>query len=194
MTINNIITKSKQFASDNQVLVANTIMTLILAVAFISVSKVMAKENDFQTRLIIANNQAYPLAINQPKTEIVSGISYEDINSFNQNPEPEKMKAFIKTVSSDYGVDWKLVYAIGYHESGNFGSSLARSNNNYFGRKAVSGGYASYSTPEDGVRNQCEYIRDKYYARGLTTPQAINPIYAEDSSWQNAVQSLMNTL
>jgi len=153
-----------------------------------------AKNKIFDTRIALDKNQPFPLTIHDKKTVITSGIAKADMDRLNQNPNPEIIKSFIQSTATDYGVDWKLVYAIGYHESGNYNSSLARSNNNYFGRKAGAGGYASWSTPEEGIRNQCEYIRDHYYSQGLTTPAAINPIYAEDGSWCIAVQSVMNTL
>lgn len=148
----------------------------------------------YASQITFNKHSAYPLSIVQPKTEVITGISYNDINQLNQNPNPESIKKFMCAVAPSFGVDWKLVYAIGYHESGNFTSSLARSHNNYFGRKAAGGGYASWSTPQDAILNQFAYIKNMYYSRGLTTPAAINPIYAEDSSWRYAVQSVMNTL
>jgi hypothetical protein len=152
------------------------------------------KNKVFQSRIILTNNPVNMLTVAKAKTEVITGISKNDMDSLNQNPTPELIKQYMCTIAPEYGVDWKLVYAIGYHESGNYNSSLAQRNNNYFGRKATSGTYASWSTPEEGIRNQFDYIKDHYYNRGLITPAAINPIYAEDSSWSYAVSSVMNTL
>lgn len=165
-----------------------------LFIASIAIAAATYANSKFDSRITLNKNSAYPLAINNPKTEIVIGISKDSIDQLNQNPNPELIKQYICTIAPEYGVDWKLVYAIGYHESGNYNSALARNNNNYFGRKASSAGYASWSTPEEGIRNQFEYIKEHYYNRGLTTPEAINPIYAEDGSWCVAINSVINSL
>ena len=153
-----------------------------------------AQTAEYDTKVTLDAAQAVPVEIGTKKTEISLGIAQEDIRQLNTNPTPEMIQNFMKTIASEYGVDWKLVYAIGYHESANYNSSLAQRNNNYFGRKASSGGYASWSTPEDGIRNQFTYLKTRYFDRGLTTPATINPVYAEDSSWQFKVESVMSHL
>jgi flagellum-specific peptidoglycan hydrolase FlgJ len=155
-----------------------------------------AKAEQLKNPIVITFNKGSidPLQTAPKKTEIIIGISNDQMDEFNQNPTPDKIKQFMQTIASEYGVDWKLVYAIGYHESGNYGSSLAQRNNNYFGRKANSSGYASWATPEDGIRNQFVYLKTRYFDRGMDTPAKINPVYAEDSSWQVAVTSVMNSL
>lgn len=171
------------------------ISTFILAALFLtSTSVVSAKNQQLNTNITFSKGDINPLAIGPRKTEIVVGISEEDMNLFNQNPNPEMIKKFMCSIAPEYGVDWKLVYAIGYHESGNYNSSLAQRNNNYFGRKANSSGYASWATPEEGIRNQFVYLKTRYFDRGMDTPEKINPVYAEDNSWHSAVESVMNTL
>lgn len=169
-------------------------LTTVVASMVILIPVNTQKNSVYPSRITLNTNSANPLTVANAKTEIEIGISNNDISELNQNPNPTDIKSFMCAIAPEYGVDWKLVYAIGYHESGNYSSSLAKRNNNYFGRKASSGGYASWSTPEDAIRNQFAYIKNMYYSRGLTTPAAINPIYAEDSSWRVAVQSVMNTL
>lgn len=171
-----------------------TLTFVLAAVILTSTSVVSAKTKQFDSLITFDKGNINPLTIGEKKTEIVVGISREDMNQFNQNPDPDSIKKFMSEIASDYGVDWKLVYAIGYHESGNYNSALARSNNNYFGRKAAGGGYASWSTPEEGIRNQFEYIKSRYFDRGMTTPATINPVYAEDSGWHYKVESVMATL
>lgn len=170
-------------------------LALILLTIFVgSTSIVHAQNQKIETNIVLNKDGGQLLTINPKKTEIVVGISNADMADFNQNPTPEKIKQFMMTVAPEYGVNWKMVYAIGYHESGNYNSSLAQRNHNYFGRKATSNGYASWSTPEEGIRNQFEYIRDHYLSRGLDTPAKINPVYAEDSSWHFKVEAVMNSL
>ena len=170
-------------------------LALILATVFVASTTVAHAQNEKTISNIVLNKTgSQPLTIQPKKTEIVLGISNADMAEFNQNPTPENIKRFMATIAPEYGVDWKLVYAIGYHESGNYGSSLAQRNNNYFGRKATSGGYASWATPEEGIRNQFEYLKTRYFERGMDTPAKINPVYAEDSSWHYKVEAVMASL
>lgn len=143
----------------------------------------------YDTRIQFSKN-AQILSIPDKSTEVYSAGSREDLN----NLEPEAIKGLMKYLGEQYGVDWRLVYAIGYHESGNFNSSLAHRQYNFFGRKAGSGGYASWSTPEEAIRNQFEYLKTRYFAQGLDTPAEINHVYAEDGSWHYAIETVMNTL
>lgn len=170
-------------------------LTFVLAAFMITFTGIaQAKEQKFESQLSFNKTNTNPLTIESKKTEIVIGVSQEDMDQFNQNPDPEKIKKFMHAIAPEYGVDWKLVYAIGYHESGNYNSSLAQRNNNYFGRKANSSGYASWATPEEGIRNQFVYLKTRYFDRGMTTPATINPVYAEDGSWRYAVESVIATL
>lgn len=152
--------------------------------------KAMARTT-YETRIQAdLNNPQNILTLPEKKVEIYSVGSREDLN----NLDPEAIKGMMKFYSEKYGIDWKLVYAIGYHESGNFTSSLARNQNNFFGRKAGSGGYASWNSPEEGIENEFVYLKTRYFDNGLNTPASINRVYAEDMSWHNAVESVMNQL
>ncbi|MFA6493327.1 MAG: glucosaminidase domain-containing protein [Patescibacteria group bacterium] len=147
-------------------------------------------KTQYETRIKLDTNNAQLLTLPEKKVEVYSAGSREDLN----NLDPEAIKGLMQAIAPEYGVDWKMVYAIGYHESGNYGSSLARNQNNFFGRKASSGGYASWSTPEEGIRNEFVYLKTRYLDKGLTTPAAINVVYAEDMSWHFAVESVMASL
>ena len=130
------------------------------------------------------------LTLDEKKVEVFSSGSRQDLN----NLDPEAIKGMMQAIAPEYGIDWKLVYAIGYHESGNYTSALARNQNNFFGRKARSGGYASWATPEEGIRDEFRYLKERYFDRGLTTPSSINRVYAEDGSWHYKVESVMASL
>ncbi|KKQ90868.1 MAG: hypothetical protein UT15_C0003G0043 [Berkelbacteria bacterium GW2011_GWA1_39_10] len=162
--------------------------------AIVPVNMLSSKAANYQTDVKLNTNQPLLLELPEKKVEIKTGMSKIDLEKRNLSYDPETMKAMIQEIAPEYGVDWRLVYAIGYHESGNFNSSLARRNNNFFGRKAVSGGYASWSTPEDGIRNQFEYLKSRYFNRGMDTPVKINPVYAEDMSWHYKIEAVMNSL
>lgn len=143
----------------------------------------------YETRIRFQQT-AQPLTLKEKKVEVFSAGSREDLN----NLEPEAIKGMMQAIAPEYGIDWRLVYAIGYHESGNYTSSLARRQYNFFGRKANASGYAAWGSPEEAIRNQFEYLKTRYFDRGLTTPASINRVYAEDMSWHYKVESVMNAL
>lgn len=167
---------------------------VLVSIIFSTITVAKAESQKYDTNIVLKSGDLNLLSINDKKTEIVAGISNEDMNALNQNPTPEMIQRFMRSIAPEYNIDWKMVYAIGYHESGNYGSSLARSNNNYFGRKANSSSYASWSTPEEGIRNQFEYLKTRYIDKGMTNPAEINPVYAEDSGWHYKVESVMASL
>jgi len=106
----------------------------------------------------------------------------------------EKTNDRMAIIQDIAGENWKLVYAIGYHESGNFTSGLCVRQNNCWGRKSASGGWESWPTFEDGVRDQVSYLERKYFSKGLYTPKQINPMYAEDDSWYIKVQRIIDRI
>jgi hypothetical protein len=166
-----------------------------LTIAFIlSITLTYAKDKNYQTRIRFDKENPNMLVLEDNQVELHPGLSKDQLNELNMAYDPEMIKVYMQEIANEYGVDWKLVYAIGYHESGNYNSALARSNNNFFGRKAKSGGYASWSTPEEGIRDQFGYLKERYFDRGLDTPAKINPVYAEDSGWHYKVESVMASL
>jgi len=191
MRINNILNTIKELYLKYRVTLFGT---AILIPVFMLVPMGNTKNATFDSHVVLNTGDVNPLSVATAKTEILPGIAKDDIDRLNQTADPELVKKLMQELAPEYGIDWKLVYAIGYHESGNYSSSLARRNNNFFGRKASSSGYASWSTPEEGIRNQFEYLKTRYFDRGLTTPESMNPVYAEDGSWKYAVRSVMNTL
>lgn len=169
---------------------ASKLLSVALLFAFVPMKYTPEKRETYETQIKLNTETPQVLTLPEKKVEVYSAGSREDI----ANGNPEAIKGLMKFYGEKYGVDWKLVYAIGYHESGNYTSSLARSQNNYFGRKASSGGYASWSTPEEGIENQFVYLKTRYFDRGMDTPAEINPVYAEDSGWHYKVESVMASI
>lgn len=158
---------------------------IMLVVPF---ANLMPQKENYETKIQLNTENAQPLSLPEKKVEITSAGSTADVN----NLDPEAVKNIMKAYGQKYGVDWKLVYAIGYHESGNYKSALARNNNNFFGRKASGGGYASWNTPQEGIENEFVYLKTRYIEKGMDTPAKINVVYAEDMSWHFAVEQVMS--
>ncbi len=126
--------------------------------------------------------------------EITSGRSRIEIERLGLSHDPNEIKVLIQEIAPKYGVDWRLVYAIGSLESANYNSSLARRQNNFFGRKAISGGYASWPNTIEAIDNQCNYLKTRYIDRGMDTPFEMNRVYAESGTWGIKVTNIMNSL
>lgn len=86
-----------------------------------------------------------------------------------------------------YNVDPYFLVAIATEESGRGTSSLARNQNNLFGRKGGSG-WASYPSKENGIWNEAEYISTVYLNQGLTSIESIGHKYCEGNSWASLIR------
>ncbi len=76
-------------------------------------------------------------------------------------------------------------------------SALVTSCNNVGGQKGspnCKGGYRSYPTLDDGIRGFIDNLADNYYAKGLTTPEAMNSKYAESGAWAVKVNNYMSSV
>lgn len=139
-------------------------------------------------------NSLQILVLAEKQVKVERSVSRADVAEGLDNMDREILMAYMQDLGNQYEVDWKLVYAIGYLESGNYNSSLARNQYNFFGRKARSGVYASWSSPEEAIRNQFEYLKTRYLERGMDTPWEMNRVYAESGTWASKVVSIMNSL
>lgn len=88
-------------------------------------------------------------------------------------------------------IDWRLLAAIAGIESG-------------FGRKIVSGSYNAYGwgggtirfkSWEDSIEIVSKALAEKYYAKGLNTPEKINPVYCPpNKTWASTVRIFMGKI
>lgn len=95
----------------------------------------------------------------------------------------------IASLALDKGVDPVVAASIILVETGCKWtcSSLVRNANNVGGMKATSTRYARFATLEDGIEAFINNLARNYYAKGLTTPEAINTKYATNPNWHQDV-------
>jgi len=169
---------------------------VFVAVILIAASAVVQAADDTHKEINVALDATQPLpVIAIDKTiEIKPGLAKADLDKLNNEKDPEAIKAYIRQKADDYNIDWKLVYAIGAYESGYFKSNLAQSQNNFFGRKATSSTWMSWETPQEGIDNQFEYLKTRYFDRGLDTPEEMNHVYCEGDTWKYKVRYIMDTV
>lgn len=102
--------------------------------------------------------------------------------------------------SIELGLDPYLALAIVLEETGCKWecSELVKQCNNVGGQKGSpgcwGGSYRSFSTLEEGIKGYLDNLYYNYYAKGLTTPETINPIYAESTSWAMNVNNYIEQI
>ena len=123
------------------------------------------------------------------------------INKINRylNSTMKNKGKFIVDYSLKVGIDPYLSTAVMLQESGCAWtcSYLTRVCNNVAGNKGDpgcdGGSYRKFDTIEEGIKFAINKL-NSYYQKGLTTPEEINPYYAEDKTWYKKVNNYITKL
>ena len=140
----------------------------------------------------------------EPQEEVES-IVYDDMtleqleekinNSLNSDISGYGM--FIASYSLEKGIDPYLATAIMLHETGcKWGCSyLVNTCNNVGGQKGSGcGAYAYFNSLDEGIIAFINNLSRNYIEYGLTTPELINPKYAEDPNWSKGVNKYIEQI
>lgn len=106
---------------------------------------------------------------------------------------------FITEYSLSVGMDPYLATAVMLHETGCTWkcSYLSRVCNNVAGNKGNpgcnGGSYRKFDNIETGMKFAIDKL-NKYYQKGYTTPEEINPFYATDKTWYKKINNYINKL
>ena len=123
---------------------------------------------------------------------VYEGLTLEELGLKIDNVLNSTLEGYGTTIASlaiDKGVDPVVAASIILVETGCKWtcSSLVRNANNVGGMKASSGRYATFATLEAGLEAFINNLANNYYAKGLTTPEAINTKYATNPNWHDDV-------
>ena len=103
----------------------------------------------------------------------------------------------IASRSLEKGVDPYMATAIMLHETGckwNC-SYLVNSCNNVGGQKGTGcGAYSYFNSLDEGITAFIDNLHNNYINYGLTTPEEINPKYAEDPNWSYKVNKYIEEI
>ena len=133
---------------------------------------------------------------------VYEGLTLEELGLKIDNVLGSTLDGYGSTIASlalEKGVDPVVAASIILVETGCKWtcSSLVRNANNVGGMKASGGHYASFATLEDGLEAFINNLANNYYAKGLTTPEAINTKYAANPNWHDDVyyyvEAIMNS-
>ena len=103
----------------------------------------------------------------------------------------------IASYSLEKGVDPYMATAIMLHETGcKWGCSrLVRECNNVGGQKGSGcGSYSYFNSLDEGIMAFIDNLERNYISYGLTTPEEINPKYAEDRNWSKKVNKYIEEI
>lgn len=103
----------------------------------------------------------------------------------------------IASYSLEKGVDPYMATAIILHETGcKWGCSrLVRECNNVGGQKGRGcGSYSYFNSLDEGIMAFIDNLERNYISYGLTTPEEINPKYAEDPNWAKNVNKYIENI
>ena len=103
----------------------------------------------------------------------------------------------IASHSLEMGVDPYMATAIMLHETGcKWGCSyLVNACNNVGGQKGSGcGAYAYFNSLDEGIMAFINNLSRNYIDYGLTTPELINPKYAEDPNWSKGVNKYIEQI
>lgn len=98
------------------------------------------------------------------------------------------------------GIDPYMALAIVLHETGCKWecSTLVKQCNNIGGQKGGptcgNGSYKAFNTLDEGINGFFDNLYNNYYAKGLTTPEAINPKYAASTTWTTKIYKYMEEI
>ena len=138
----------------------------------------------------------------QEKIIVYAGLTLEELGMKIDNVLNSTLDGYGTTIASlaiDKGVDPVVAASIILVETGCKWtcSSLVRNANNVGGMKSSSGKYATFKTLEMGLEAFINNLANNYYAKGLTTPEAINTKYAANPNWHDSVyyyvEAIMNS-
>ena len=103
----------------------------------------------------------------------------------------------IASHSIEKGVDPYMATAIMLHETGcKWGCSyLVNACNNVGGQKGSGcGAYSYFNSLDEGITAFIDNLERNYISYGLTTPETINPKYAEDPNWAKNVNKYIEII
>lgn len=137
----------------------------------------------------------------EPLPEIVyDGMTLEELSdkiNRSLNSTISGKGYLIASHSLEMGVDPYMATAIMLHETGcKWGCSyLVNACNNVGGQKGSGcGAYAYFNSLDEGIMAFINNLSRNYIDYGLTTPELINPKYAEDPNWAKNVNKYIEQI
>ncbi len=131
---------------------------------------------------------------------VVLGIQIYDkrpfvVSNFLKKTALEPYSSYIVEVSDKYGLDYRFVPAIAMKESGG-GNKIPNESFNAWG---FENGRTRFGSWEEAIDRVAKTLKERYIAKGLTTPDLIMPVYAPPAvenggGWATAINSYFDKM
>lgn len=161
-----------------------------------------ASTNDVE-EIVTDTNDENEETTDSTETIVYDGLTKEQLVAKlnrNLNSTLEGTGEIFADYALELGIDPYLAVAIVLHETGCSWncSTLVTQCNNVGGMKGSpgcgGGSYASFSTLEEGISRYMNNLYNNYYVYGLTTPETINPKYAQSTTWASKINYYINKI
>ena len=182
-----------------------------LLVLYCTLSQVdLNNTNNMKASVVEADSMAYVIDENEEVSKdsnlnkrviVYEGMTLQELGDKLNKSMSSTLSGYGEFFASyclEKGVDPYLALSIALLETGCkwVCSTLTKQCNNIGGQKGKpscnGGSYASFPTLEDGIRGFIDNLARNYYAYGLTTPEAMNPKYAESELWAFKVNNYIS--
>lgn len=165
---------------------------------YINVDEIVKKEENIDNNIIDIFYEAKEKIETEPI--VYDGMTLDELgNKINKslNSTISGKGHLIASYSLEKNVDPYMATAIILHETGcKWGCSyLVNACNNVGGQKGNGcGSYSYFNTLDEGIKAFIDNLERNYINYGLTTPEQINPKYAEDSNWSKNVNKYIEII
>ncbi len=117
------------------------------------------------------------------------------VANFLKNTKLEPYAQLMVETSDKYGIDYRLIPAIAIRESGG-GNAIKEVTHNAWG---FENGRTVFDSWENAIETVAKTLKERYIAKGLTTPEEIMPVYAppqidKGGTWAQEINLLFSKL
>ena len=211
----------KILKNDQKAKIVSSIIVLMCLIGFTVLTKYCYEKKESLTndQLLLADNlidsSTAPLIsetnMNENETQpeisepeiVYDGLTLDELSDKLNRSLNSTISGYGKLFASksiELGLDPYLAVAIVLHETGCSWncSELVNQCYNVGGQKGGpgcwGGSYRAFSSMEEGINSFLENLYYNYYAIGLTTPETINPKYAESTAWASKINAYIEKI
>jgi len=196
--------------ADQKTRIICSIIVLMCLIGFTSLTKYCyERKTNLENEQLLSKNSIETPISEEDENEIIQpeivydGLTLDELGNKLDRSLNSTISGYghlFASKSIELGLDPYLAVAIVLHETGcSWGcSELVNQCYNVGGQKGSpgcwGGSYQAFNSMEEGINAYLENLYYNYYAIGLTTPETINPKYAESTAWASRVNAYIERI
>jgi len=165
---------------------------------YVSIDELISNDTEYEVSILDHYDEIKDEIVIEPV--VYDGLTLDELSekiNRSLNSTISGKGKLIASHSLEMGVDPYMATAIMLHETGcKWGCSyLVNSCNNVGGQKGTGcGSYSYFNSLDEGITAFIDNLARNYINYGLTTPEEINPKYAEDPNWAKNVNKYIEII